>query len=148
VSLDHELLDGVLEVLDLALQLRPFVRGDRTRDDGSRNATGAPERLFRRHENIWYVLVLSQQRQMQEDLQRFSVGRHDDELGDAPVQGLGRCGSMRSGADQCMRVRYGNVMKEQSAMGGARRWRCQVEGEPKGMAATEITWVRDPRRLW
>ena len=41
------------------------------------------------HEHVRHVLVLAQQREVQEDLQRFRVGRHDDELGDAAVQGFG-----------------------------------------------------------
>lgn len=36
-------------------------------------------------------LVLAEQRQMHEDLNRLRVRGHDDELGDAAVQSLGRC---------------------------------------------------------
>lgn len=36
-------------------------------------------------------LVLAQQRQVQQNLNRLRIRRHDDELGDAPVQCLGGC---------------------------------------------------------
>lgn len=45
------------------------------------------------YENVRHVLVLAEQRKVQEDLQRLSVGSHNDELGDAAVQRLGGCGA-------------------------------------------------------
>lgn len=44
------------------------------------------------HKNVRHVLVLAEQRKVQEDLQRLRVGSHDDELGDTAVQRLGGCG--------------------------------------------------------
>lgn len=41
-----------------------------------------------RQEDVGHVLVLAQQRQMQQDLDRLRVGRQDDELGDAAVERL------------------------------------------------------------
>jgi hypothetical protein len=45
----------------------------------------------RRQESARRHLVLAQQRQVQQDLERLSVGGHHDHLGDAAVQRLGRC---------------------------------------------------------
>ena len=42
-----------------------------------------------RNEDVRDVLVLAQERQVKENLDRLGVGRHDDEFRNAPVQGLG-----------------------------------------------------------
>ena len=36
-------------------------------------------------------LVLAEQRQMEQDLERLGIGRHDDQLGNATVERLGGC---------------------------------------------------------
>lgn len=41
------------------------------------------------HEDIWHVLVLSQQGQVQQDLNGLCVSCHDNKLRDTAVQGLG-----------------------------------------------------------
>lgn len=43
-------------------------------------------------------LVLAQQRQMQQDLERLRIGSHDDQLSDASIECLGRCGAKRGQA--------------------------------------------------
>ena len=56
-----------------------------------RHAASAPESSLGRHEHVRHVLVLGQQRQVQQDLDGLGVGGHDDKLGDAAVERLGRC---------------------------------------------------------
>jgi len=86
---DQQLLDGVLELLNLRLELTAFVGGDGAGDDRAGDAACTPERLLGRHEHVRDVLVLRQQRQVQQNLQRLRVGRHDHELRNAAVQRLG-----------------------------------------------------------
>eukprot|EP00959_Pyramimonas_sp_CCMP1952_P000106 1907-Pyramimonas_sp.AAC.1 len=88
-KLYEELLNGVLQGVDLSLKLAALVGGDGAGDDGARHAAGTAQRLLRGHEHVGDVLVLSQQRQMQQDFKGLSVRGHDNELGNATVQGLG-----------------------------------------------------------
>mmetsp|Transcript_21719 Transcript_21719/g.53544 ORF Transcript_21719/g.53544 Transcript_21719/m.53544 type:complete len:240 (+) Transcript_21719:200-919(+) len=89
-GLDEELLDLVLEGLDLPLELRALVGRHRGGDNGARHTARAAERLLGGHEHVGHVLVLAQEGKVQQDLERFRVGGHHDELGDAAVQRLGR----------------------------------------------------------
>jgi hypothetical protein len=91
-DLDKELLDGDLEGLDLRLELRALVDEDRRGDDRARDARRAAERLLGAHKHVRHVLVLAQQRQVQQDLKRLRVGREHQKLALATVQRLGRCG--------------------------------------------------------
>jgi len=84
-------LDRVADRQDLRLDLRALVRDDRGGDDRARDATRTTERLLRGNEHVRHVLVLAQQRQMQQDLERVGVSSHDDELRLATVEGLGGC---------------------------------------------------------
>ena len=45
--------------------------------------------LFRADEDVGHVLVLAEQRDVEQDLQRLRVGGEHDELGLAAVEGLG-----------------------------------------------------------
>lgn len=81
-----------MDRLDLRLELGALLYGDGGGDDGPRHATGAAQRLLGAHEHVRHVLVLAEERQVEDDLQRLRVRRHHDELGDASVQGLSRCG--------------------------------------------------------
>ena len=59
--LNQELLDGVLELLDLILELRAFVCRDRRCDHGTGDAARTPKRLLVRHEDVRDVLWDEQQ---------------------------------------------------------------------------------------
>ena len=87
--LNEQLFNGVLESLYLRFQLRAFVCGDGSCDDRSRDATRASERLLGRHEDVRHVLIFREQREVEEDFERFGVRRHDDELGDSAVERFG-----------------------------------------------------------
>jgi hypothetical protein len=76
----------------LRFQVRSFVGGDGSRDDWARDTTGTSESGLGRNENVRDVLVLAQEGQVKQDFEWFSVGGHDDELGDTTVKGLGSYG--------------------------------------------------------
>jgi hypothetical protein len=88
--LNQQPLDLVLNSPDLILQLRRLVARDTSRDDGAANTARAPEGDLGGHEYVGDVLVLAEQRQVQQNLQRLGVGGHHDELADAAVERLGR----------------------------------------------------------
>jgi hypothetical protein len=104
--LDLEALDLVLESADLAHQVlrhglvhvhifnasvkeksyRGFVGGDGASDDGASDTAGAAKCHLRGNVDVGYVLVLTEQRQMEEDSERGGVGGKDDQLGDTAVE--------------------------------------------------------------
>jgi hypothetical protein len=90
-SLDEQLLNLVLQALDLLLELRGLVSGHRCADDRARHTAGSAKGDLRGHKDVRDVLVLTQQWQVQQDLQGLCVCCHDDELADAAVQRLGGC---------------------------------------------------------
>lgn len=88
-SLDQQGLDLVLTGVDLVLQSRTLVGGDRSSNDWSGDTTSSTQSGLGWNKDVRNVLVLTQQRQVQQDLDWLSVSSHDDELGDTSVQGLG-----------------------------------------------------------
>ena len=89
IQLHQQSLYCSLNRLNLRLQLRALLDGDRGGDDGSRDATGAAQGLLGAHKHIGDVFVLAEQWQVEDDLQRLSICSHHDELTDPSVQGLG-----------------------------------------------------------
>merc|ERR1711981_224462 len=88
--LDQQALNLISERLDLRLQLRTLVHSDGRGDDRSRHTTCTAECLLGRHEHVWHVLVLTQQRKVQQNLERLSIRREHHELANTTVQRLGR----------------------------------------------------------
>lgn len=88
-DLNEKLLDLDLHAVDCALKLRSFVGGDGAGDDWTRNAAGTAEGDLAGNEDVRDVLVLAEEGQMEENLDRFGVGGHDDHLTDTTVQCLG-----------------------------------------------------------
>lgn len=89
VCLDQQGLDLVLDGVDLVLDGRTVVGGDRGSNNGSRDTTGSTKGSLGGHKHVGDVLVLAQQRKVQENLDGLGVGSHDDELGDTSVKSLG-----------------------------------------------------------
>ena len=87
--LDQQSLNLVLDTVDLVLDRGSVVGSDGSGNNRSGHTTGSAQGGLGRHEHIWHVLVLTQQRQVQQDLDGLGVSGHDDELGDTSVQGLG-----------------------------------------------------------
>ena len=88
-NLDHETLDLVLESADLVHEIRRLVGGDRGGDDGAGDTAGAAKSGLGWHVDVWHVLVLAQEWEVQENGQWSGVGGEDDDLGDTAVEGLG-----------------------------------------------------------
>ena len=59
-------------------------------DDRPTDATGTTESLLGPHEHVGHVLVLAEQRDVEQDLERLRVRGQDDKLTLTPVEGLGR----------------------------------------------------------
>lgn len=88
---DQESLDLIFQGPDLAHEVAGLVRRDARGDDGATDAAGSSERHLGRHVHVRHVLVLGEQRQMEQDGQRGRVRGQDDDLGFAAVEGLGGC---------------------------------------------------------
>ena len=87
-DLYQQLFDLLLHRPDLLRQLARLVRRDGSSDDGSTDAAGTAQRDLGGDENVGHVLVLAEEREVEEDLDRGSVASHDDELCDATVEGF------------------------------------------------------------
>lgn len=81
-------LNGHLNRLDLWLELRPLFYSDWGSDNGARHPTGPAQGLLGADEHVGDVLVLAEQRQVEDDLQWFRISSHHDKLSDASVQGF------------------------------------------------------------
>lgn len=88
-DLDHEPLDLVLQAADLVHQVAGLVGSDASGDDSTANTTGTAKGSLGGHIDVGHVLVLAQQRQVQQDGERSGVGSQDDDLGNTTVQRLG-----------------------------------------------------------
>lgn len=88
--LDHESLNLVLQSSDLVHQIGSLVGGDTGTDDSAGNTASTAQSSLAWNVHIWYVLVLTQKWEMEEDSKRSSVGCENDDLTDTTVQGL--CG--------------------------------------------------------
>jgi len=89
LNLDKELFNLDLHTLNGALQLTSFVGGDTASDDGATDTTGPSKSNLTRNENIWYVLIFTEKRKVEQDLNGLSIGSHDDHLGDTTIESLG-----------------------------------------------------------
>lgn len=87
--LNKKTLKLVLEGEDLFLQLGGVVRGDGGTHDWARHSAGTAESDLGGNEHVGDVLVLAQEGQVQNNLQRLGVSGHDDELGLTAVQSFG-----------------------------------------------------------
>ena len=88
-GLDEEALDGVLEVIDLGLELAALVRGNGGSNDRARDTTGATKGDLGGDEDVGDVLVLAEEGQVEDDLDGLGVGSHHDHLSNTTVERLG-----------------------------------------------------------
>ena len=84
--LSHAEMGGLNIFLGYANIFRSLPGGD----DRSADPAGPPQRLLGPDEHVGDVLVLAQQRDVEQDLQGLAVSRQDHELGLASVEGLSR----------------------------------------------------------
>lgn len=89
-------LNGHLNRLNLRFELRPLLYGDWGSDDRARHPAGPAQGLLGPDKHVRDVLVLAEQRQVEDDLQWFSISGHHNKLSDASVQGFRGCGERRS----------------------------------------------------
>ena len=71
----------MLNSVDLRFDLRSFVLRHTGGDDGSGDAASSAQGLLGPDEHVGHVLVLAEQRDVEQDLQRLGVRGQDDELG-------------------------------------------------------------------
>lgn len=90
ILLDEQLFYLISKVDDLRLEFTALICGHGASNHRSTHSTRPPQGNLARNKDVWDILVLTQQWQMQQDLQRLCICRHDDELGDSSVEGL--CG--------------------------------------------------------
>lgn len=79
-TLDSKSLDLVLESTDLAHQVGSLVGGDGSGDDGAGNTASTAKSDLGGDVNVRCVLVLGQERDVQENGQRGGVGGKDNNL--------------------------------------------------------------------
>lgn len=87
--LNQQGLDLVLNGEDLVLDAGSVVRSHRSSNHRTGNSTGSTKGSLGGNKNVRHVLVLTQKRQVQQNLNRLSVSSHDDELRNTSVQGFG-----------------------------------------------------------
>lgn len=87
--LDCQTLDLVLESLDRARQVAGLVGADASGNHGAADTAGAAESNLARHEHVRRVLVLAQQRDVQQNGKRVGVRSENGNLACVPVERLG-----------------------------------------------------------
>jgi len=83
--LNHDLVDGFLDRLELALQLSVFTGGNTGCDDGSGDVACSAESSFGFDEDVGHILLFADQGEVEKDLQRLSVSREDNDLCDPAI---------------------------------------------------------------
>jgi len=77
-TLNEQLFDVNLQLLDLRLELRVFVHNHRGSNHWPCNAACTSQRSLRLYKDVWHVLVFAKQRQVKQDFERLSICcKHD-----------------------------------------------------------------------
>jgi hypothetical protein len=79
-----------LDSQDLLVQLPSLVGSNTSGNNGSTDSTSPSKSSLGREEDVGYVLVLTEKRKVEDDLDRFDVGGENDEFTDTSVEGFGR----------------------------------------------------------
>jgi len=87
-GLNHYLVDGPLDRLELALELAVLRGGDARGDDRSRYVASTPQGRLGLNEDVRNVLFFTKQGKMQENFEGFRVGSENDEFSDTTIQGF------------------------------------------------------------
>lgn len=87
--LDQKSLDLVLEGADLVHEIGGLVGGDGGGDDGAGDTAGTSESGLGWNVDVWDVLILAEEWEVEENLKGIGVGGEDDDLRDSAVEGLG-----------------------------------------------------------
>ena len=94
-ALDHEPLNLVLDGPDLSHEVASLVGGDASSDHRTRDTSRAAQGELAGDEDVAGVLVLTQERDVEQNGERGGVGREDDQLGSTAIEGLGGCSKVR-----------------------------------------------------
>jgi hypothetical protein len=89
--LDHKAFNTVLKLANLGHEVAGLVRGDGSSDDGAGDTASATKGSLAGNIDVGNILVLGEQRQVQQDCQRGSIGGQDDDFRSTTVESLGRC---------------------------------------------------------
>jgi len=81
IPLDNQSFDLVPHLNDLVLQRRCLVASDGCGDDATAHTTRTAKSTLAGHEDIANVFVFGQERDVEQDGKRRSVGSEDDNLG-------------------------------------------------------------------
>lgn len=84
--LDEELLNLGLDSLDLAVELTGLVGGNGSSNDGAGDTTSTAEGSLGGNEDVGRVLVLTEEGEVEDNLDGLNVTGDDDELGDTTVK--------------------------------------------------------------
>ena len=87
--LDHQTLDLVTDGANLGVQVTGLVGGDAGRNNGTRNTGSTAESQLAGDVDVRNVLVLAEERKVENDGERGGVGSENHELGGTAVEGLG-----------------------------------------------------------
>lgn len=79
-----------LDSENLSVQLPGLVCRDASRDNRSTDTTGSTKRSLGGHEDVRNVLVFTEKRQVEDNFDRFDIGRHDDEFANSSIECLCR----------------------------------------------------------
>jgi len=85
---EKQLLNLLLDGGNLRLDLRTLVLGHASRDDRPANPACSAQSLLGPDEHVGHVLILAQQGDVEENLQRLTVSCEYDKLSLPPVEGL------------------------------------------------------------
>lgn len=77
-----------LDSLNLSIQLPSLVRRHTSSDHSPTNPTSPTQSRLAGQEDVRDVLVLAEQGEVEQDLDGFGIGGHDDEFADTSVEGL------------------------------------------------------------
>lgn len=89
VNLGHETLNGGLEVLDVIIELTLAVGKDGAGYHSAGDSAGISEGNLAGNKDVMNVLLLTNQRKVQQDLERLRIGGQNDEVRLLTVQRLG-----------------------------------------------------------
>merc|ERR1719499_856208 len=87
--LQQQLLNLLLNCLNLWLDLRALILGHTGSNDWPADTTCSAQSLLGPDEDIWHILILTEQRNVKQNLQRLTVSGQDHKLRLTSIEGLG-----------------------------------------------------------
>ena len=88
-DLNQQSFNLVFDRVDLRFDWRRVVGGDGSSNNWSGNTTSSTQSNSGWNKNVWNVFIFTQQWQVQQNFNWFTISGHDDKFGNTPVQSLG-----------------------------------------------------------